>query len=63
MSTYKLFDHTADIGIEVTGRTRKELFVNAAEALFDVMIESKAGRKAAKRQKKITAAGAPILFL
>jgi len=38
MSNYKFFDHTADIGVEVTGRTRKELFVNAAEALFDVMI-------------------------
>jgi SHS2 domain-containing protein len=30
MPNYKFFDHTADIGIEVTGRTRKERFVNAA---------------------------------
>jgi SHS2 domain-containing protein len=30
MSHYKFFDHTADIGVEVTGRTKKELFVNAA---------------------------------
>jgi SHS2 domain-containing protein len=57
MSNYKFFDHTADIGVEVTGRTRKELFVNAAEALFDVMIENKAGRVAAKQQKKITVEG------
>jgi len=60
MSHYKFFDHTADIGVEVTGRTRKGLFVNAAEALFDVMIESKTGRKAANRQKKITVEGADL---
>jgi SHS2 domain-containing protein len=27
MSNYKFFDHTADIGVEVYGRTRKELFI------------------------------------
>ena len=59
MSNYKFFDHTADIGVEVTGRTRKELFVNAAQALFDVMIESKTGQ-AAKHEKKITVEGADI---
>jgi len=63
MSNYKFFDHTADIGVEVTGRTRKELFVNAAEALFDVMIESKKDRKTAKRQKTITIEGADIADL
>jgi len=31
MSNYKFFDHTADIGIEITGRTAKVLFVNAAD--------------------------------
>jgi SHS2 domain-containing protein len=63
MSNYKYFDHTADIGIEVTGRTRKELFVNAAEALFDVMLEYKAGREAAKQQKKIAVEGVDIADL
>ena len=58
MPNYEFFDHTADIGVEVTGRTRKELFVNAAEALFDVMIESRTGRAIAKQQKKITVEGA-----
>ena len=63
MSNYKFFDHTADIGVEVTGRTRKELFVNAAEALFDVMIENKTGEKSAKQQKKITVEGADVADL
>ena len=60
MSNYKFFDHTADIGVEVTGRTRKELFVNAADALFDVMIENQTGRKAAKQQRKLTVEGSDI---
>jgi len=63
MSNYKFFDHTADIGVEVTGRTRKELFVNAAEALCDVMIENKTGEKSAKQIKKITVEGADIADL
>ncbi|HNZ10522.1 MAG TPA: archease [Smithellaceae bacterium] len=63
MSHYKYFNHTADIGVEITGRTRKVLFVNAAEALFDVMIENKAGRKAVNRQKKITVEGSDIADL
>ena len=63
MSNYKFFDHTADIGVEVTGRTRKELFLNAAEALFDVMIENKIGKQSAKQQKKITVEGADVSAL
>ena len=39
MSKYKIFDHTADIGIEITGKTRKELFGNAVAAMFDVMVD------------------------
>lgn len=62
MVTYKFFDHTADIGVEVYGRTRKELFVNTAQALFDVMIESKTGQ-VAKRKKKIAIEGADVTDL
>ena len=63
MSNYTFFDHTADIGIEVTGRTRKELFVNAAQALFDVMIESKTGEVSKRKQKKVTIEGADVADL
>ncbi len=46
MITYRTFDHTADLGIEVYGRTREELFVHAAEALADLLAdrEGKADR-------------------
>lgn len=39
MKTYKVLDHTADIGIEVWGRTKKELFGNAVEAMFDLIAD------------------------
>ncbi len=63
MSNYKFFDHTADIGIEVTGQTRKDLFVNAANALFDVMIKSRVGEISTKQQKKIIVEGADLAAL
>jgi SHS2 domain-containing protein len=36
---YRLFDHTADLGIEVSGKTRADLFANAAFALFDLLVD------------------------
>ena len=33
-----MLDHTSDIGVEVYGKTKKELFKNAAEALYDLII-------------------------
>jgi len=39
MKTYELIDHTADIGIRVYGRELKELFKNAAFAMFDIMAD------------------------
>ncbi len=35
--TYTLINHTADFGIQVTGADQKELFANAALALFDLI--------------------------
>jgi len=36
---YNLIDHTSDFGIHVYGLDSKELFANAAWALFDVITE------------------------
>ena len=38
---YKIIEHTADIGFEVEGASLDELFVAAAEATFDLVVESK----------------------
>lgn len=34
---YKILDHTADIGLEASGRTLKEAFVNAAKGMFAIL--------------------------
>lgn len=36
MKAFEFFEHTADIGVHVYGRTLEELFVNAARALYEV---------------------------
>jgi SHS2 domain-containing protein len=36
---YKLLEHTADLALEIYGRSLKELFANAAFALFDVLTD------------------------
>jgi SHS2 domain-containing protein len=41
MKRYEPIDHTADMGIRVWGRTKKELFKNAAEAMFDLIVDKK----------------------
>jgi len=37
--SYKLFPHTSDLGIEVVGRSLKELFNNAGLALLDLVVD------------------------
>ncbi len=44
MSGYRLFDHTADLGIEVSGGTIEELYAGAAMALFDLLADTEAIR-------------------
>ena len=34
---YKIISHTADIGIKVSGKDKKELFANAGRAFFDIL--------------------------
>src|SRR5271157_728122 len=65
MPNYKFFDHTADIGVEISGRTKKELFANAASALFDILIESyddksKTVKGTQRRQKTVSVDGAEV---
>ena len=36
---YKTFDHTADLGIEVYGEDRNQLFINAGFTLFELITD------------------------
>ncbi len=39
MKRYALFDHTADVGIEIYGTDIKGLFLNAAFAMYDILTD------------------------
>ncbi len=56
MKKYQTFDHTADVGIRVFGRTLEEVFVNAAYALFDQRTDLKKVRE--KISQEISVQGA-----
>lgn len=61
MPQYKMFDHTADIGVEILGRTKKELFANAAGAIFDILIERHGDAAGSDKQSRtIIAAGVDV---
>ena len=53
MKPYEFFEHTADIGVRVFGKDLKELFVNAAVAMFEIIAarKQKAESKSAKAEK------------
>ena len=39
MKRYEIIDHTADIGIKAYGSSLKDLFVNAAYGMFDIIAD------------------------
>jgi len=39
MEAFRVLEHTADIGFEAFGATRKEVFANAARALQNIMVD------------------------
>ena len=52
MKNYELIEHTADIGIRVKGSDLRELFRNAAAAMFDIAAEKKAKSKEQRAKSK-----------
>ena len=50
MKRYEFFDHTADIGIHIFGRSMPELFENAGFALFDIITDIAAVREQEMRR-------------
>ena len=58
MESYKILDHTADIGIEVWGKTKKEALANTVEAMFDLLTDS--NNISVVQTKQLTISGADI---
>uniref|UniRef100_A0A7C6EJL1 Archease n=1 Tax=candidate division WOR-3 bacterium TaxID=2052148 RepID=A0A7C6EJL1_UNCW3 len=42
---YKYLNHTADLGIEVEGKTLEELFINTGKAIFETQIDGEIDNK------------------
>jgi SHS2 domain-containing protein len=63
MKTYETFDHTADIGIRAFGRTVEEVFVHAAEALFEVLTDLDSIREHLTREVEINGSDREDLFV
>lgn len=58
---YRAIDHTADLGFDVCGRTRKELFRHAASALLDAVVAPSAIE--AREERAIDIAGSDLADL
>jgi SHS2 domain-containing protein len=52
---YRVFDHTADLGVEITGATPEELYAGSAFALFDLLTDLSSVR--AGRSREIDVSG------
>ncbi|GAK60485.1 hypothetical protein U27_00382 [Candidatus Vecturithrix granuli] len=63
MKRYTEFEHTADIGVDIYGRTRAELFQNAGYALFNSMINVVAITPIVVRTVKINSEDSELLLM
>jgi len=41
MKEFEILEHTADIGMAVYGKTKREVFVNAAKGMYNIITEDK----------------------
>lgn len=60
---YRLFNHTADLGIDVFGETQADLFSHAALALFDLMVDAAGMQTTQCREMVIEGADWTDLFV
>jgi len=56
MGAIRYIEHTADAGVEITADSREELFVLAARALYQLVMDYDAVRAAEERKVTFTAA-------
>ena len=60
---YEYIEHTADLGFRAYGTTCQELFVNAAEALFEALVSVETIREKVQRTVSVTAAAPDELMV
>jgi SHS2 domain-containing protein len=63
LGTAETFDHTADVGIRVTGADLSDLFRTAAEAVFDYIVANRNDLRVSVREELTLAADSPAELL
>ena len=63
MPRYRLLNHTSDIKVEIYGADLPELFTNAANCLFDLMLDRTKVNEVVSQRVYLEAASLPELFL
>ena len=59
MGTVETFDHTADVGLRMTGRDLDDLFRTAAEGLFDYIVANRQAVRVTVRESVALVADQP----
>ena len=60
---YRIFDHTADLGIEITGASQEEVYAGAAGALFDLLTDLSSVRESEERTLTVEGEGPDDLLV
>ena len=63
MKRYEQFPHTADIGVRVFGRDKKEVFENAAFAMFDIIADLEGLKNSVSQEVSLKAGSAEELLV
>jgi SHS2 domain-containing protein len=63
MRKYHIFDHTADLGVDIYGKTLQELYANAAFAIFDIITDLHRVKTLESREITIEGAGREDLLI
>ena len=60
---YEEIEHTADVGIRAHGKSLDELFQNAAEGMFSLIVDLEAVRRVGEVEIRLQAEDVPTLFV
>jgi len=60
---YRVFDHTADLGVEITGASREDVYAGASFALFDLLTDLSAVRETEERTLTVGGEGPDDLLV
>ncbi len=63
MAPFRLIDHTANLGLEITAPSREELYAEAGRALMAVLFEENAPQQAEQTQALIVSGSDPVDLL